>query len=115
MVLEGHRLDGQVFGFTSVDQDLEIDGVTYVASTGITPYAIDSKADLSVPNMQVNGLLDSTGITEADLVAGLWDGAAVENFEVNFRDLSQGKMNSPPACWVLSAPAALPSRPNCGA
>jgi uncharacterized phage protein (TIGR02218 family) len=87
------RLDGQVFGFTSVDQDLEIDGVTYVASTGITPYAIDSKADLSVPNMQVNGLLDSTGITEADLVAGLWDGAAVENFEVNFRDLSQGKMN----------------------
>ena len=28
------RTDGEVFGFTSVDRDLTIDGVTYAAATG---------------------------------------------------------------------------------
>jgi uncharacterized phage protein (TIGR02218 family) len=86
------RTDGQVFGFTSVDRDLVIDGVTYAAATGISPYAIAGRSDLSVQNMQVAGLLDSTGITEEDIAAGLWDGASVVNFEVNFDDLTQGTM-----------------------
>jgi len=86
------RADAQVFGFTSVDVDLVIDGVTYAAATGITPSAIDAKADTSVSNMEVAGMLDSAAITEADLLAGVWDGAAVEIFEVNYADLSQGAM-----------------------
>lgn len=86
------RTDGQVFGFTSVDRDLVIDGVTYAAATGISPYAIAGRSDLSVQNMQVAGLLDSTGITEEDIAAGLWDSASVVNFEVNFDDLTQGTM-----------------------
>lgn len=87
------RRDAQVFGFTSLDVSLSIGGVTYEASTGFTPSAIDGKADLSVPNLEVVGLLDSASITEDDLLAGRWDGAAVEIFEVNYRDLTQGSMN----------------------
>ena len=87
------RRDGQVFGFTSIDVNLLIAGLTYQAATGFTPSNIDHKADLSVPNLEVIGLLDSASITEADLLAGRWDGAAVEIFEVNYRDLTQGVMN----------------------
>lgn len=86
------RRDAQVFGFTSTDINLLIGGITYQASTGFTPSAIDGKADLSVPNLEVVGLLDSASITEADLLAGVWDGAAVEVFEVNYQDLTQGVM-----------------------
>lgn len=86
------RTDTQIFGFTSVDVDLVIDGITYAAATGMTPSAIDGKADLSVPNLEVVGMLDSATLTEADLQAGIWDNAAVEIFEVQYTDLSQGRM-----------------------
>lgn len=86
------RADAQVFGFTSIDINLLIGGVTYQAATGIAPSAIDAKADMSVANLEVVGMLDSAAITEADLLAGVWDGADVEIFEVNYADLTQGQM-----------------------
>lgn len=86
------RRDGLTFGFTSIDFPLLIGGVTYEASTGVTPGSIEDKADLSVPNLQVAGLLDAVSITEEDLRAGLWDLATVEIFEVNYSDLGMGIM-----------------------
>jgi uncharacterized phage protein (TIGR02218 family) len=86
------RKDGQVFGYTSVDKDLLIDGITYKAATGFTPSAVEGHLNLSVANLEVAGVLDDTSITEADLLAGRWDGAAVEIFEVNHANLSQGRM-----------------------
>lgn len=86
------RQDGQVFGFTSCDINLPFGGVTYEAATGFTPTAIESNADLSVPNLEVAGFLNSAAITEADLLDGLWDAAAVEIFEVNYLNLALGRM-----------------------
>lgn len=86
------RRDGREFGFTSTDIDLVVDGMIYLAATGFTPSAIASSADLAVDNLEVAGLLDSPTITEADIEAGLWDDAYVEIFEVNYRNLSQGRM-----------------------
>ena len=86
------RQDGQIFCFTSSDQDIVFEGRRYLAATGFTPSAMQASADLSVPNLEVTGMLDSATITEADLLAGRWDGAAVEIFELNWADVSQGKM-----------------------
>lgn len=86
------RLDGQVFGFTSVDIDLPFAGQLYQAATGFTPSAMAQNADLSVANLEVTGMLDSASITESDLLAGRWDGAAVEIFEVNYLNLTMGRM-----------------------
>ncbi len=86
------RTDGEVFGFTSVDRDLTIDGVTYAAATGFTPSAIEGQINLAVPNLELQGVMDAESITEADLLAGKWDGAEVEIFQVNYEDLSQGSM-----------------------
>lgn len=86
------RIDGQVFGFTSTDVPFDFDGLRYEAATGFTPSAIQGRADLSVPNLEVAGMLDSASITEDDLLAGRWDRATVEIFEVNYKDLSMGRM-----------------------
>ena len=48
-----------MFGFTSIDKDLPIAGLNYAAATGFTPSAIANRADLSVPNLDVGGLLDA--------------------------------------------------------
>jgi uncharacterized phage protein (TIGR02218 family) len=86
------RRDEQVFGFTSVDQSFEFEGVTYAAATGMTPSAIAGNADLAVRNLEAAGMLEGGSLTDADILAGLWDGAEVEIFEVNYEDLTMGRM-----------------------
>ena len=87
------RRDGQIFGFTDHSGNLVISGITYLASTGYTATAIKSSAALNVDNLDVQGALDSSTITDEDLLAGLWDFAAVEIFLVNYEDTSMGVMN----------------------
>lgn len=86
------RTDTQVFGFTSHDADLPVDGVTYLAATGMDRSAIESREGLSVDNAEAAGFLDSAAITEADLRAGLWDHAEIRIFEVNWADLTMGTL-----------------------
>lgn len=87
------RLDGNVFGFTDHSDDITFNGVTYIASTGYTATAIQSGSGMNVDNLDVEGALDSSTITEQDLLAGLWDFAAIEIFVVNYSDLTMGSMN----------------------
>ena len=74
------RLDGVFYGFTSHDQNIVYNGVTYEAATGIVPTAVESSGGLSVDNLDVEGVLTSDRITETDLMAGKYDYAFVEVF-----------------------------------
>lgn len=86
------RKDNTTLGFTNHDVDLLIDGVLYKASTGFTPTAIETTGDLSVDNLDVEGILTSGSLTEQDILAGFYDFADIEIFQVNYKDLSQGKL-----------------------
>lgn len=86
------RTDGQVFGFTSHDEDIDLEGVTYVATQGISRTAIEGSTKLQAVNSEAIGFLDSAAITDADLKAGMWDHAEVRIFEVNWADLSMGAL-----------------------
>ena len=86
------RQDSQEFFFTSHDVDLVIDGDTYLAATGVLPSALSQTRKLAVDNLQAMTFLDSETITEGDIVGGLFDGAVLDIFVVNWSDLSQGKM-----------------------
>lgn len=79
-------------GFTDHDRDVVFDGVTYIARTGLGSSDVASGGDLSVDNLEASGMLVSPAITEADLIAGLWDFADVEVFMVNWNDLSMGAL-----------------------
>ncbi|MBX6321728.1 MAG: DUF2163 domain-containing protein [Rhodospirillaceae bacterium] len=84
------RRDGTVLGFTDHDQDVVVDGFTYLASAGYDRSTIASSAGLAVDNLEIQGIIDHDLIREQDLRAGLWDHAEVEVFLVNWADPSQG-------------------------
>jgi hypothetical protein len=67
------RADGTVTGFTDHDRDLMVDGVVCRAGSGWTAGAAES-------------VLDDAAIAEADVAAGLFDGAKVELWRVDWSE-----------------------------
>lgn len=86
------RRDTTVYGFTDHDRDLSIDGLTYKAASGFTPSAIENNSALSVDNMDMEGVLTNSDISEPDILAGKYDFAEIEIFQVNYMDLTQGAL-----------------------
>ena len=86
------RKDGAVYGFTDHDQPVTYLGVVYEAATGHTASSIKTTAQLSVDNLEVQGMLSSSTLTDAELMAGLWDFAAMEVVLVNYTDLTMGHL-----------------------
>jgi uncharacterized phage protein (TIGR02218 family) len=78
------RCDGVTIGLTAHDRDLEIGGLLYRAAPGMTPSAIARSAQLDADSMDVSGALTSAAISEADLLAGRWDGARIELFATDW-------------------------------
>lgn len=80
------REDAAVYGFTSHDADIVMDGVTYIASSGISPTSAEAQTRLAVDNMEAMGILDSEAITAEDIAAGVWDHAEIEVYLVDWAD-----------------------------
>jgi len=78
------RRDGTVLGFTDHDRDLVVAGVRCRADTGMTARALQQTTGLSVDNSEAVGALSDAAITEADILAGRFDGAEVRSFLVNW-------------------------------
>lgn len=83
------RSDGTKFGFTDHDQDIAFAGTTFHASTGFTATSIKELAGLNVDNLDADAAFQSEALTEQDLAAGLYDGATVELWRVNWADTMQ--------------------------
>lgn len=86
------RADGAELGFTDYDCSLMVESLKYDSISGFTPTTIESKSNMSVDNMDIEGLTFPSKITEADLLAGIYDYAEVEIFLVNYEDLEQGRL-----------------------
>ena len=71
------RRDGAGLALTSHDRPLIIDGVRFEPAPGMTPAAIRSELGLEPRSSEVAGALSARAISEADLLAGRWDGAAL--------------------------------------
>ena len=78
------RRDGTVYGFTDHDRDLAFEGVAFRASTGLTARALQQTTGLSVDNTEALGALSDASVSEADLLAGRFDGAEVRAWLVNW-------------------------------
>ena len=86
------REDSTELGFTDHDELLTIDSVDYDSIAGFTPTTVENKSNMSVDNLDVEGQVFPSKITEEDLLAGLYDYAEIEIFIVNYEDLAQGKL-----------------------
>lgn len=78
------RNDGEAFGFTDHDRDLNFDNTNFEATSGFTGTEIAGAIGLNVDTLDVEGALKSERLSEADLVAGLFDNALIEIYRVNW-------------------------------
>lgn len=82
--------DGTIFGFTSFDEDLDIEGETYTALPGMQDFAMQTHSGMAVDNTEIVGAIDDDRIRAEDVEDGKWDFAEVRFFEVDWQDLSLG-------------------------
>ncbi|MBX3477201.1 MAG: DUF2163 domain-containing protein [Brevundimonas sp.] len=78
------RADGAVMGFTDHDRDLAVGGVTCRAASGWTAGVSETGIGTQGGAASASGGLDDGGLTEADIVAGLYDGAEIELWRVDW-------------------------------
>ncbi len=86
------RRDGTVLGFTSSTKALTFDSVTYQPGLTFDVSQLRTSEGAGVDNLDVDGLLQSEAITDADLLAGKYDDAEVTFFVLNYEDLTQLSM-----------------------
>lgn len=83
------RRDGRRFGFTDHDRDLVFDGTTFQAASGLEASEAESLLGLAVGGGEVAGALSADAVSEEDIAAGLWDGASIETWLVDWRDTAR--------------------------
>lgn len=85
------RRDGTKKGFTSnvVDLSANIDGggsVSFKAATGTSVSNLQTSTGRGIDNLAAYGIINSSEITESDLLKGLYDDARVTIALVNYED-----------------------------
>ncbi len=128
------RRDGVTIGLTSHDRDIALGGLTYRATPGMAPSAIERTSGFDADSVELKGALSSDAIRAEDLLAGRWDGAQLRLFAVDWSDpetnpvhLARGELGNvsvsgdafsvelrgPTA--VLDAPVSIETSPDCRA
>lgn len=82
------RRDGRAFGFTDHDAPLAFEGLVFEAASALEASAVERAAGLAADNVTVAGALRSDAISAAAVAAGLFDGAAVTQWVVDWREPS---------------------------
>lgn len=83
------RKDGAVLGFTDHDRVLSFGGTDFVPAHGLDGSEVPGKLGMGVETSEVLGVLSHEGIIEDDILLGLYDGATVESWRVNWADVAQ--------------------------
>jgi uncharacterized phage protein (TIGR02218 family) len=79
------RGDGVTLGFTDHDRAVAFDGVTYEPDSGLDAGEETSATGFAVGGLEVLGALTSERLSADDLAAGLYDGAEIAVFLVNWQ------------------------------
>jgi len=83
------RRDGQMRGFTDHDRDLVLDGVACESAAGLEASRGESAIGFAAGGAEIDGVFIADGLNESDLAAGLYDGASVETWLVDWSDSTQ--------------------------
>jgi uncharacterized phage protein (TIGR02218 family) len=79
------RLDGAVFGATDHDAELLFDSVTYLPASGLDAVSFETNSGLAPGRAAAEGAVSLEFLNGADVDAGLWDGARVDVWRVDWR------------------------------
>ena len=81
------RTDGVSLGFTDHDLTLSFDGISFEPETGFAPSAIEARTGLGPDSHDVTGALSSDRINSDDIKRGLYSGAEVALYLVDWRNI----------------------------
>ena len=84
--------NGKILGFTNMDFELEVDGIKYQADSGFFPSSLLTSKQFKDDDFEAYGILDSQHINEKHILAGLYDGAQVMIFLVDYLNPAYGKV-----------------------
>ena len=87
------RAFGAPLGFTDHDEDVVFDGVAHEAAAGFAASAVERSLGLAIDNAAATGVLRSDRITEDDIQAGVYDGAEIRQWIVDWRDPASRLLN----------------------
>lgn len=80
------RTDGEVFAYTDHDEPVIYDGTTYRSCVGFAGSATELGSVIGeVGNMEIAGALTDLGISVEDVYGGLFDGATVDVYLIDWR------------------------------
>ncbi len=82
--------DGKLFFLTDADREISFDGDLYLTTTGFNRSALRTTGDLAAEGMSVVGIFDNSAIKKEDLVKGLFDGAKIAIFLLDYEDIAKG-------------------------
>lgn len=94
------RSDGLILGFTDHDAKLTFDGLIFQPETGFTASSVEASTGMAAGTHEVSGILRSDQISETDLSRGLYDGANVLMYLVDWTNtasrvlLSRGQIGT---------------------
>lgn len=83
------RRDGQAFGFTDHDRRLVVEGQAYEPESGFAQTEARETLGMAIDTVDVEGALSSDALDEAEIAAGLFDGAEVTTLLVNWQEPAQ--------------------------
>lgn len=90
------EVNGDVVAITSWSQDLTsvpgYSGVTFKSTSGITASKAEASEGIRPANMEADLFLVAAGITEADILAGVWVHATGTIFLTNYEAVDMGQL-----------------------
>lgn len=78
------RSDGVVHGLTDHDSTIHFDGTTFAPTDGVSVSQVEHSADLAPDNCELLGAIGLSAFSPSALEAGLYDGAEVEIWRVDW-------------------------------
>lgn len=80
------KTNGDIVRITDHDADVILESNTYTTDGGFTISAVEAGENLAVDNADLSVLLQTNIVNEADLVNGVYDGASIKVWLVNFEN-----------------------------
>ena len=84
------RTDATEHFYTNHDQDIVHNSDTYVSVAGFTDSAQSNATGLNVDESAIQAIVESTGLTDAEIIAGRLDYATFFIYEINYESPSDG-------------------------
>lgn len=83
------RTDSVVLGFTDHDVVLTFDGTMFEPAHGLDVGETAAKLGQQIDTSEVLGVVHADAVSEEDILLGRYDGASVETWRVNWRDVDE--------------------------